>query len=63
MIPGTDRFDSKPFDGYAVFLKLDYSVTSYPIDKDGHVIIDGRNVMDPHHPIWGGHPPAIAWPE
>jgi hypothetical protein len=63
MIPGTDRFDPKPFKGKAVVLKLDYSVTSLPIDKDGHLMINGRNLMDPNHPIWGGHPPVIAWPD
>lgn len=63
MIPGTDRFDPKPFEGKAVILRIDNSVTSLPIDKHGHVIDAGRNLMDPHHPIWGGHAPAIAWPE
>jgi hypothetical protein len=63
MIPGTDRFDPKPFDGKAVVLKLDCSVTSYPINKNGHVMIDGRNLMDTHHPIWDGHAPVIAWPD
>lgn len=63
MIPGTDRFDPKPFKGKAVILKLDNSVTSLPIDKNGHVIFLGRNLMDPHHPIWEGHAPVIAWPE
>lgn len=63
MIPGTDRFDPKPFDGKAVFLQLDNSVSCYFIDKAGHVMIDGLNVMDPHHPIWDGHPPVIAWPD
>ena len=63
MIPGTDRFDSKPFKGKAIILKLDNSVTSMNIDKAGHVILDGRNLMDPQHPIWDGHAPGIAWPE
>lgn len=63
MIPGSDRFDPKIFDGKAVILKMDSSVISSNIDKDGHVFIDGRNMMDPHHPIWGGHAPTIAWPE
>lgn len=63
MIPGTDRFDRKRFDGRAVILRMDNSVSSHNIDKDGHVIVDGRNLMDPHHPIWDGHAPAIAWPE
>lgn len=64
MIPGTDRFDlRKHFHGKAVVLHCDLSVKSYPIDKSGHVLIDGRNMMDPHHPIWDGHAPTIAWPE
>lgn len=63
MIPGTDRFDPKPFKGKAVILRIDNSVTSLSIDKAGHVIVDGRNLMDPHHPIWEGHAPVIAWPE
>lgn len=63
MIPGTDRFDPKSMEGKAVILKLDNSVTSIPIDKHGHVIFQGRNLMDPHHPVWQGHAPAIAWPD
>ncbi|MEO7101688.1 MAG: hypothetical protein ABI162_20220 [Luteolibacter sp.] len=63
MIPGTDRFDPKRFDGKAVVLRLDNSVSSQPIDKDGHILIDGRNMMDPQHPIWEGKPPMIAWPD
>ncbi len=63
MIFGTDRFDPKPFKGKAVVLKMDNSVTSLSIDKAGHVIVNGKNLMDPHHPIWEGHAPVIAWPE
>lgn len=63
MIPGTDRFDPKPFKGKAIVLRIDNSVTTYHIDKDGHAIVAGRNLMDPHHPIWDGHAPVIAWPE
>ena len=63
MIPGTDRFDPKRFNGKAVILRLDQSVTSLRIDKDGHILVDGRNMMDPLHPIWDGHPPWIAWPD
>lgn len=63
MIPDTDRFDPRPFGGKAVIFKLDHSVTCLPIDKDGHVFIYGKNMMDPHHPIWDGHAPVIAWPD
>lgn len=63
MIPGTDRFDPNPFGGKAVVLRLDGSVTSLSLDKDGHVFIGGRNMMDTHHPIWDGYAPVIAWPD
>ena len=63
LIPGTDRFDPKPFEGKAVILRMDNSVTSMPIREDGHVWINGMNLLDPHHPIWEGKPPTIAWPE
>ena len=70
MIPGTDRFDPVPFNGKAVVLSLNNSVTSLPIGKDGHIWLDpnfrmvpSKSLMDPSHPIWDGHPPEIAWPE
>lgn len=64
LIPGTDRFDPKPFDGKAVMLKADNSVTSLPIVKaTGRVMVDGHDLMDPANPIWGGKPPVIARPE
>lgn len=63
MIPGTDRFDPKPFEGKLVVLRADNSVTSLAIDKQGHAIFEGRNLMDPKHPVWQGKPPSIAWPE
>ena len=63
MIPGTDRFDPKPFEGKAVVLRADNSVTSLTIDKHGHAIFERKNLMDPAHPVWQGKPPVIAWPE
>lgn len=63
LIPGTDRFDPKPFDGRAVILKMDNSATLVPIRKGGHVLLNGQNILDPSHPIWDGKPPVIAWPE
>lgn len=63
MIPGTDRFDPKPFEGKVVVLRADNSVTSLAIDEQGHAIFEGRNLMDPKHPVWQGKPPSIAWPE
>lgn len=64
LIPGTTRFDPKPFDGKAVILWTDNSVRSLPIDrKSGQVKLDGKNLLDPSHPVWGGKPPVIALPE
>lgn len=63
-VPGTDRFDYQPFAGKAVILWTDNSVTSHPIDKaTGEVRLDGKNLLDPGHPIWGGQAPVIALPE
>ena len=63
MIPGTVRFDPKAYEGKAVVLRMDNSVTSFNIDKDGHIRIEGMLFMDPTNPIWDGHPPLIVWPE
>ena len=63
MIPGTDRFDPKAYEGKAVVLRMDNSGTSFNIDKDGHIRIEGKLFMDPTNPIWDGHPPLIVWPE
>ncbi|MES2440406.1 MAG: hypothetical protein V4584_15155 [Verrucomicrobiota bacterium] len=63
LIPGTDRFDPKPFKGKAVILRIDNSVSSLPINKHGHVMVDGRNLLDPGHPVWGGEKWTLVWPE
>ncbi len=64
LIPGTDRFDPTRFDGKAIILKMDNSVTSMPIGKDGHVVLFGKNLLDPTNPVWGRDDKwVIAWPE
>ncbi|MES2920485.1 MAG: DUF4190 domain-containing protein [Verrucomicrobiota bacterium] len=64
LVRGTTRFDPQPFDGKAVILWTDNSVRSLPIDrKSGRVMLDGKNLLDPSHPVWGGQPPLIALPE
>jgi hypothetical protein len=64
IIPGTDRFDPKPFDGKAVILRIDNSVTSVNIDKHGHAIVGGMNLLSPANPIWGaGDKLDIRYPE
>ncbi len=64
LIPGTDRFDPTKFDGYAIILIMDTSVSTMPIGKDGHVLYGGKNLLDPTHPVWGKDDKfVIAWPE
>lgn len=53
-IPGTTKFDPKPFDGLAFVLHVDQSVAFYKIKKDGNI---------PDHPIWNGKTPTIHYPE
>lgn len=64
IIPGTTRFDPKPFDGKAVALRIDNSVSSYTIQNDGHIYHDGVNLLSPSHPIWGDkETPRIHYPD
>ncbi len=63
VIPGTWKFDPKPFDGKAVVLFLDASATALPIDKNGDVILNGMNLFDPRQPYWHGKAPDIKYPE
>ncbi len=61
MIPGTDRFDPKPFDHKVVMLRKDGTVTSININKAGQAVSGGGwLLMDPTNPLWEGRPPAIA---
>jgi hypothetical protein len=63
VIPGTTRFDPEPFDGYAVFLRIDNSVSSMTIGKDGYVRLGGIDILSPENPIWDGQAPDIRYPE
>lgn len=63
VIPGTKQFDPKPFEGKAVFLRSDNSVTSLPIGKDGRVILYGIDILSAENPIWDGKSPDIRYPE
>lgn len=64
LIPGTTKFDPKPFDGFAFILKIDHSVEYFYIHKDGHVYDrDGLDILSPKHPIWNGKAPDIRYPE
>lgn len=55
-------YDPKPFDGKVVVLMVDCSVRALPIEKDGRVLIDGKDLLDPDQEYWGGKAPQIAKP-
>ena len=63
LIPGTTRFDPKPFGGKAIILRVDSSARFEPIDRSGHVMIRGMDLFDPRQPFWKGKMPDIKWPE
>jgi type II secretory pathway pseudopilin PulG len=63
-VKGRAKFDPMPFDNRAVILWTDHSVRSLPIDPiTREVILDGQNLLDPGHPVWGGEPPSLLLPE
>ena len=64
LIPGTDRFDPKRFDGKAIIMRMDNSVSSININSSGYVMLNGKNLLDPTNPVWGkGDKFVIAWPD
>lgn len=63
LVKGKQVFDPAALGGKAVVLRVDNSVQTYPIDKDGRVRIDGKDLFDPAQPFWGGKIPAVRWPE
>jgi hypothetical protein len=63
LIPGTTRFDPKPFGGKAVVFFVDEDVRMFPIEPDGRVLVNGRDLFDPAQPYWRGIPPDLKWPE
>ena len=63
IIPGTKKFDPKPFKGKAAFLRMDNSALSLPINENGQAILNGEDILSPDHPIWEGKDPRIHYPE
>lgn len=63
VIPGTTKFDPKPFDGKAIILKVDNSVSTLPIEDDGTVLVDGKDILSKDHPLWDGKAPDIRHPD
>ena len=63
LIPGTTKFDPKPFNGHAVILKIDQSVKAYKIREDGTIHDKDGDILSPNHPMWNGKAPTIHYPE
>ena len=65
IIPGTDRFDPKPFNGKAVVLRIDNSVTSLNINKEGDAMVGpGKLLFETgSDTIWGEQKLDIRYPE
>jgi hypothetical protein len=63
LIPGTKKFDTKPFDGKAIVLRIDNTVQTYEIKKDGTIHDKDGDIISPNHPIWNGKAPTIHYPE
>ncbi len=63
LIPGTTRFDPKPFGRKAVVFFVGDDVRILPIEPDGRVLVNGRDLFDPAQPYWHGKPPDLKWPE
>lgn len=64
LIPGTTKFDPKPFGGKAVIGRRDNARRVYDIHEDGHVYDEtGIDILSPKHPFWNGKAPDIRYPE
>jgi hypothetical protein len=54
IIPGTRKFDPKPFDGKAVILRIDHSAVSLNINKDGYAVYGSKTLFDTgEDTVWG----------
>ena len=63
LVKGKQVFDPVALGGKAVVLRADNSVQSFPIEKDGRVMINGKDLFDPEQPFWNGDVPEIRWPK
>ena len=63
VIPGTSTLDRKSCEGRAVILRIDNSVSTYPINSSGKIIVNGLDFLDPRQPYWRGKAPDVKWPK
>jgi hypothetical protein len=62
LVNGKATFDPQVLGGKAIILFCDNSVRSFPIEPDGRVLINGKDIFDPAQPFWDGKVPPIKWP-
>ncbi len=62
MIPGTFRFDPKPYGGRALVLFIDQTAGTFRIDGSGRVLVNGKDIFDPSQTFWNGRVPRVAYP-
>jgi hypothetical protein len=63
LVDGKTTFDPQVLGGKAVILRVDNSVSTLPIEPDGRVLINGKDIFDPAQPFWNGKVPPIKWPQ
>jgi hypothetical protein len=63
LVAGERIFDRDILGGKAVVLFNDCSVRLFPIEADGRVLIEGKDLFDPEQPFWQGKIPPVKWPE
>ena len=68
LVPGTNRFDPKPFRGRALVMRVGSvkhgNIDVLPINPRGEVIdSSGKHLLAAGNPLWAGKAPFIVWPE
>jgi hypothetical protein len=59
LVAGTTNFDSKPFGGKALVLRVNGSVQMLPTGTDGKVLVEGVELLSKDHPVWVRKAPDI----
>jgi type II secretory pathway pseudopilin PulG len=62
VIPGSTALDKNLYQGNALVLTSD-SVSFYPINSAGKIIVGGLDLLDPRQPFWHGKAPDVKWPK
>ena len=63
LINGKMIFDREAMGGKAVILFIDCSARTFPIEADGTVKLDGKDLFDPTQPYWGSREITVKWPK